>query len=126
MDKHKRTIHMNKCSTCQTELTEENAYRKNTRRLQSMCKKCFNEYTSQRWIRRKKEAIEFKGGKCQSCGYDKYYGALEFHHRDPTKKEFSWNKMRLVSAKKLQAELDKCDLLCANCHREVHATNSPW
>lgn len=38
----------------------------------------------QRWIKRKLDAIEYLGGKCISCGYSKYYGALEFHHRDPT------------------------------------------
>ena len=75
-----------------------------------------------RWRQRKLDAIQYKGGKCQVCGYSKYYGALEFHHRNPEEKEFAWQKMRLVSKDRLTAELDKCDLLCANCHREIHQT----
>lgn len=67
-------------------------------------------------------AIEYKGGCCQICGYQKCYEALEFHHRDPTQKDFS------VSAKgyarswdKVKEEISKCFLVCANCHREIHA-----
>jgi predicted HNH restriction endonuclease len=77
--------------------------------------------TLERQRERKQEAINYKGGKCQLCGYDKYKGALEFHHIDPTKKDFALSAGRLTSLEKLKPELDKCVLLCANCHREVHA-----
>ena len=110
---------MPNCSTCKVELTEDNAYKKGNR-LQSYCKPCHNKLFQARWQQRKIDAIAYKGGKCKVCGYSKYYGALEFHHRDTTEKEFDWRKMRLVSKDKLTQELDKCDLLCANCHREVH------
>jgi hypothetical protein len=66
----------------------------------------------------KQRAVDYKGGKCKLCGYDKYLAALEFHHRNPKCKDHtihlrnSWNKTK--------HELDKCDLLCANCHRETH------
>lgn len=80
----------------------------------------FNAYCIERWRQRKLKAVEYKGGKCQRCGYDKYPDVLEFHHRDPKQKEASWNKIRLWSWKKIEEELDKCDMLCANCHREVH------
>ncbi len=65
-------------------------------------------------------AVEYKGGKCQICKYSKCVDALEFHHINSSKKSFgigdkgytrSWNIVR--------NELDKCILLCANCHREV-------
>lgn len=79
-----------------------------------------NEYYKREYILRKLRAIEYLGGKCQSCGYDKYYGALEFHHKDPTTKEMSWTKLRCRPWEKQKAELDKCELLCANCHREAH------
>ena len=107
------------CSTCKIQLNEDNAYKKG-KRLQSYCKPCMNKIFQDRWKQRKLDAIQYKGGKCQVCGYSKYYGALEFHHRNPEEKEFAWQKMRLVSKDRLTAELDKCDLLCANCHREVH------
>lgn len=69
---------------------------------------------------RKRDAIAYKGGKCQSCGYAKCEAALTFHHRNPDEKEyqlatmFAWKWVRIVQ------ELDKCDLLCANCHAELH------
>ncbi len=66
--------------------------------------------------------IDYKGGKCILCGYCKCDSALEFHHIDPTKKDFSIsnsNKRELTEG--IKQELDKCVLLCANCHREVHA-----
>lgn len=70
----------------------------------------------------KKMALEYKGCKCCKCGYEKFQGALEFHHLDPSKKDFhigeggytrSWEKMK--------KELDKCILVCSNCHKEIHA-----
>jgi hypothetical protein len=70
--------------------------------------------------RTKKKLIEYKGGKCQSCGYDKDCpSAYDFHHRDPTKKDFTISK-KSWSIERLKNEIDKCDLLCRNCHAEVH------
>ena len=86
-----------------------------------VCIKCENQKYIQRWIRLKKEWINYLGGKCQKCSYNKYYGALEFHHRDPNEKDGSWNDIKKWSKEKIKAELDKCDLLCSNCHRETHA-----
>ena len=115
---------MSHCTSCQCLLTEDNAYKRKTRKsgLSSMCKSCFSEYCAERWRDRKKLAIEYKGGQCQECGYKKYLGALEFHHLDPSTKEANWNKIRLWEWSKITEELDKCVLLCANCHREAHAT----
>ena len=67
-------------------------------------------------------ARESKGGKCMLCGYNKCPSALDFHHRDPAKKDFSLSVRGLTrSWEKIQKEIDKCVLICANCHREVHA-----
>lgn len=67
-------------------------------------------------------AIEYKGGKCLLCGYDKYRGALELHHVDPKTKSFALgHKGYTRSWQKVKEEIDKCVLLCANCHREVAA-----
>lgn len=70
----------------------------------------------------KLKCVEYKGGSCTSCGYSKYVGALEFHHRDPSEKDFIVSTARSLSWEKVRVELDKCDLLCSNCHRETHAT----
>ena len=67
-------------------------------------------------------AVEHKGGKCEQCRYSRCIDALEFHHTDPAKKDFSISSKGYTrSWKKVQEELDKCAMLCANCHREVHA-----
>lgn len=59
--------------------------------------------------------------ECSSCGYDKCFEALDLHHRDPSKKDKNISSMKLYSENKIRAEIEKCDLLCANCHRELHA-----
>ena len=80
----------------------------------------FNLYCAERWRQRKLDAIQYKGGKCERCGYNKYPDVLEFHHIDSTQKEANWSKMRLWSWNKVLIELDKCMMVCANCHREIH------
>lgn len=68
----------------------------------------------------KEKCISYKGGKCKKCGYKKYAEVLEFHHRNPKFKLFKISSQGYrKSWKILKKELDKCDLLCANCHREM-------
>ena len=66
--------------------------------------------------------IDLKGGKCKECGYNKCLRALCFHHRNPKEKKFTLNHFDLGhrSEKNLLKEVNKCDLLCANCHMELH------
>jgi len=65
--------------------------------------------------------IEYKGGVCVVCGYKKYSGAFDLHHVDGSKKEFGLAMQGLTrSWEKTKKEADKCVLLCANCHREIH------
>lgn len=65
--------------------------------------------------------IDYKGGKCIFCVYSKYIGALDFHHIDPAKKNFKLSMEELYrSWKVIIEEVDKCVLICANCHREIH------
>jgi len=72
--------------------------------------------------RNKKTAlIEYKGGKCVVCNYNKCQQALQFHHKDPNEKEFAVGNSRNLNIGKLKAEVDKCLLVCANCHAEIHA-----
>ena len=71
--------------------------------------------------RRKLEAVKYLGGKCVRCGYNRNVAALVFHHPDPSQKEFAISAKGLTrSWEKVKLELDKCILLCANCHAEVH------
>ena len=72
----------------------------------------------------KHKLIEYKGGKCCKCGYNKCEAALHFHHLNPKEKEFALSQINLnnniFSLEKIFQEVDKCILLCANCHIEEH------
>lgn len=57
---------------------------------------------------------------CQICGYNKCMRALEFHHKDPTQKDFGISRQLNRNIDDLKAEVDKCILLCSNCHAEEH------
>lgn len=66
-------------------------------------------------------AVDYGGGQCKICGYNKCARALSFHHRDPEQKDFGISAGGLTrSWEKIQNELDKCILVCANCHMEIH------
>ena len=85
------------------------------------CKKCYVYYGNEKRKRKKEELVKYKGGKCEICGYDKCIDALEFHHPDPNKKEFSLSDSTVWrSLDEMKKEADKCILVCANCHREIH------
>lgn len=70
-------------------------------------------------IKTKIKLIEYKGGECIKCGYNKSLKVLSFHHRDPKEKDFSISG-KSWSFEKLKNEVDKCDLVCSNCHIEIH------
>lgn len=69
---------------------------------------------------KKQKAIIYKGGKCVICGYHKCVRNLSFHHLDPKEKEFNISQKSSWGFEKLKTELDKCILVCANCHGEIH------
>lgn len=68
----------------------------------------------------KKMLVDRLGGKCQKCGYNSCIRALEFHHKDPTQKDFGISKTITKNIDVLLSEVDKCILLCSNCHAEEH------
>lgn len=94
--------------------------KKDNNRLMAECKVCFNLRSMKRYEERAKFIISLKGGCCLLCGYDKCIAALEFHHVDPTQKEFQISKRWSMSDDRIKEEIDKCVLLCSNCHRETH------
>ena len=76
---------------------------------------------SKRRKRLREMAREYKGGKCTICGYKKSQRALSFHHVNPKNKEFDLSSRGLTrSWERIKKEIDKCVLICANCHMEVH------
>lgn len=85
------------------------------------CKKCRVDTTNKRRMVMKHKAIEYKGGKCLICGYNKCEWALEFHHINPNEKDFNFSHDGFMkSIDKIKTELDKTILVCSNCHREIH------
>ena len=86
----------------------------------SFCKSCIVVTNKNRQRNTKQLAVNYKGGKCSKCGYNKCLSALEFHHVDPSTKDKDYFSQRGGLTDALKLELDKCVLLCANCHREEH------
>ena len=107
------------CKECKTELAG---------RQRLYCsKQCKTRAVTREWqtvngVKRRKELVEYKGGKCQKCGYCKNIAALTFHHSNPDIKEFGLDMRRMCnsSLEALKKEADKCELLCHNCHMEEH------
>ena len=120
---------LKKCKICQKEfVTKDNGY------TRVYCYECSPSYEHGNMKGRasaitsirhaiKTELVRYKGGKCQKCGYHTSLNALQFHHIDASTKDFDlasqYNGGHL-NMKLLYSEVDKCDLLCANCHAEEH------
>jgi hypothetical protein len=105
------------CSICKDTKTLENFSGGNF----SYCKKCDSERVTTKQREVKRQCVEYKKGKCEICGYDKSISALQFHHLDPSKKDFSISDRHFTSMNEIiKSELDKCILVCANCHCEIH------
>jgi transposase len=86
------------------------------------CLRCRSEAVTRRRQKVKEILVREAGGHCVLCGYDRYVGALGFHHLDPVTKRFSLSALGVArSLDRARAEARKCVLLCANCHAEVEA-----
>jgi hypothetical protein len=69
----------------------------------------------------KQEAVAILGGKCIICGYDKCIDALDFHHKGDKSFNIARGFSTKLNSEKMLEEIRKCDLLCSNCHRELHS-----
>jgi hypothetical protein len=90
--------------------------------LSSFCKKCEIDRIVNRIKKIRRDLLQYGGNKCKKCGYSKCPQALEFHHRNAQIKDFSMGSIRSIT-KEVIREINKCDLLCSNCHREEHFPN---
>lgn len=109
-----------KCSSCNGQFNLDNFYKKVDGRPYGKCKPCHNKRNVSWDNKMKSFAVEYKGGKCIGCGYNKTLSALEFHHLNPDKKDFAISRRRGFKLDQIKPELDKCVLVCANCHAEIH------
>jgi hypothetical protein len=113
---HLRKLNLKTKAATVTKHTHCNRCGKVLKTSRRTCGPC---WTSIRRHKIKEKAVKYLGGSCSRCGYSKCAGALDFHHlRD--KKFVVSRSSSCISWDKLKDELDKCELLCANCHREEH------
>jgi len=111
------------CFKCKKEKPDNEFYKSGHTKdgLHSWCNICCREQTAKQKRNYKKKIVDYCGGKCTICGYDKCYAALEFHHTNPSEKESDFQQVMKNSAFEKQKELVKgCIMICANCHREIH------
>ena len=128
------------CSSCQQEKPEEDFYFKNSARgiRHARCKVCAKASSKQHYRRNRKTVIQKNVARqakqytvdkswieslqlaCTQCGED-HPAVLDFHHTDPTTKEFTVSKMMgKYSRRRIEKEITKCVVLCSNCHRKHH------
>lgn len=106
------------CLTCNIVKPQSEFYKKGIKYM-SRCISCYLKNNTKVRQQVKQQCVDYLGGKCSKCGYNKCLAALDFHHIDINQKDKNYTNNRM-SFEKLKPELDKCVLLCANCHREVH------
>jgi hypothetical protein len=117
-----KNVESRTCPRCKKLLEIKNFYKRRDKSgTTSYCKSCVNIQVLERVRKFKALMVEYKGGECIRCGYRKYQGALEFHHTDPSEKDFSPSKYKMNKFNdNIKKELDKCILVCSNCHKEIH------
>jgi predicted transcriptional regulator len=118
------------CPRCETVKPLTEFYKRSNRNdYNGYCKICSNQYSGNRikWV--KSKMIDYKGGKCVDCNLDSkdvHQCVFDFHHLDPKEKDPNWNRIMFQKWDKIEKELDKCVLLCSNCHRTKHAEIEGW
>jgi|SRR3989339_2055676 len=105
-------------------------------RICKLCNKKFKDYqdrciarcgscnTKIRRFRAKAAAIKYLGGKCQKCTWRGNQAAMQFHHKDQNEKDFIIGNVANKSWDSIKKEMQKCILLCANCHMVEHSTKN--
>lgn len=113
------------CPKCKTTKSIDDFYKRSNRKdVGGYCKKCSNKYHQKRVQQVKIKMILYKGGQCVDCDLkleDSHYSVFDFHHLDPNTKDPNFGKIKFQKWETIQKEIDKCDLLCSNCHRLRHS-----
>lgn len=108
-----------KCTICQEIKPISDFYFLKDRPM-SFCKECQKEKERKRYAEKSQQLIDFKRTlSCKKCGENRFY-LLDFHHRNPEEKDYTISDNSRASLETIKKEIDKCDVLCSNCHREWH------
>lgn len=108
------------CTKCGRELPYTQFYKNGKFRRQSRCIDCHKLMLKETYNRKMQTVYDYKSTKgCRKCGETKYY-ILDFHHRNPMEKDFMISEKMRCQLETMMVEIEKCDVLCANCHREWH------
>jgi len=105
---------------CCSKYKPHNSFSPHNFKNHGCCRECSSHNDIQRARLLKLKAIEYLGGKCDNCGFVGHYSSFDFHHKNHKEKEFNWNVARKKSWNKIILELNKCELLCRNCHSSFH------
>ena len=93
------------------------------KKIMSYCKDCYKAKEKEKYKDKMQQLIDFKQTlQCKKCGEKRFY-LFDFHHRNPQEKDFTISDNPRASLTSLKEEIDKCDVLCSNCHREWHYLN---
>ena len=88
------------------------------------CKECHKANQKRNYDKKVQAILDYKSScSCAKCGETKGY-MLEFHHKDPTEKDFNISDHSRASLESLMEEILKCVVLCSNHHKEFHWLNS--
>jgi len=116
------------CNTCENELPihhfDTNGWNDKTRtkrKYHAHCKKCISISVATNYYNRVVESLGDIPLRCVHCGYDEHFECLDLHHVNPEDKEIGVSALRGSSYERIKREVDKCVILCAICHRLLHA-----
>ncbi len=115
-------IERKKCNSCNI-LKDVSSFRKilNRNNYSSYCKECESKNAILKQQNLKKKCIEYLGGECECCHQKFDEKIYQFHHTEPAHKDFNICKHKSFNFENVKSELDKCILLCANCHYRIHS-----
>ena len=109
------------CMDCQSKLLVGKNWSAHACKMgQYLCRRCNNDRSVRLKKSRKRDAIEYLGGKCSKCNGVFHEACYDFHHRDPKQKDVNPAQLFGNKWETLKKEIDKCVLLCSNCHRVTH------